>query len=131
VLFYKYMLGLSVHRICAMLQAEGADVAAGSITGALKAVATLIRPLAAQVAAQVAAQIAARLPAAGHVHADETSWQVFQEVEGSGGNRWWLWTFLTDQVAVFVIDPSRGATAAATALGIDPEAAGWRRAAAW
>jgi transposase len=93
-----------------MLEAEGADVAAGSITGALKAVAPLIHPL--------AAQIAARLPAAGHVHADETSWQVFQEADGSGGNRWWLWTFLTDQVAVFVIDPSRGATAAATALGI-------------
>ena len=115
LLFYKYMLGLPVHRICAMLEAEGADVAAGSITGTLKAVATLIRPL--------AAAIAARLPAAGHVHADETSWQVFQQVEGKDSNRWWLWTFLTEEVAVFVIDPSRGATAAATALGIDPESA--------
>jgi transposase len=115
VLFYKYLLGLPIHRIISMLSAEGAEVASGSLIGALKDVAALVRPW--------AAAIAARLPQAGHVHADETSWQVFEQVEGKDSSRWWLWTFLTDQVTVFVIDPSRGAKAAATALGIDREVA--------
>lgn len=115
VLYYKYALGLPVHRITALLEAEGAAVASGSITGTLKAVAALVRPL--------AKAIAARLDAAGHVHADETSWQVFEQIDGKDSSRWWLWTFCSDEVAVFVIDPSRAATAAATALGIDPRAA--------
>jgi transposase len=114
-LYHKYVLGLPVHRIIAMLEAEGASVAGGSLTGALKDVAQLVRPL--------SAAIAARLRTAGHVHADETRWQVFEQTEGKDSNRWWLWTFLSRDVSVFVIDPSRGARAAATALGIDAKAA--------
>jgi transposase len=115
VLYYKYVLGLPVHRITTMLEAEGAPVAEGSVIGALKAVAVLVRPL--------AKAIAARLHMAGHVHADETSWQVFEQIDGKDSSRWWLWTFLTSEVAVFVIDPTRAASAAATALGVEAKAA--------
>ena len=111
VLYFKYVLGLPVHRIISMLEAEGASVAAGGVTGALKELGVLIRPL--------GSALAARLEDTGHVHADETRWQVYEHCEGKDGNRWWLWTFLSDEVSVFVIAPTRGIPAAATALGID------------
>ena len=105
------MLGRPVHRIVAALAADGFEVAAGTLCGALKQVAPLIAPW--------AAAIAAHGRQAGHVHADETSWQVFEDVDGKDGHRWRLWAFVTDQTTVFVMDTSRSAQVAAGHLGID------------
>ena len=58
---------------------------------------------------------------AGHVHADETSWQVFEDIEDKDGHRWWLWVFVTDQTTVFVMDTSRSAGVAARQLGTGRE----------
>src|SRR5260370_25861164 len=85
------------------------------MVGALKQIAPLIAPW--------AAEIAARGRRAGHVHADETSWQVFEDVDGKDGHRWWLWVFVTGQATVFVMDTSRSAEVAAGQLGIDREQA--------
>ena len=63
----------------------------------------------------------ARPDQAGHVHADETSWQVFEDIEDKDGHRWWLWVFVTDATTVFVMDTSRSAEVAAGQLGIDRE----------
>ena len=79
----KYVLGLPVHRIARALAADGLDVAEGTISGALKAVADLLVPL--------DDAIGARNAEAVHVHADETSWRGFEQVEGKDGHRWWLW----------------------------------------
>ena len=95
------------------LAADGFDVAAGTLCGALKQVAPLIAPW--------AAAIAAHGRTAGHVHADETSWQVFEDIEDKDGHRWWLWVFVTDATTVFVMDTSRSAGVAAGQLGIDRE----------
>ena len=111
----KYVLGRPVHRIIQALAAEGLDVASGTLCGTLKQIAPLIAPW--------AAAIAAHGRAAGHVHADETSWQVFEDIDGKDGHRWWLWTFVTDQATVFVMDTSRSADVAAGQLGIDREQA--------
>ncbi len=80
--YEKHVLGRPVHRIVQALAADGFDVAAGTLCGGLKQVAPLIAPW--------AAAIAAHGRAAGHVHADETSWQVFEDIEGKDGHRWWL-----------------------------------------
>jgi integrase len=85
------------------------------LCGALKQVAPLIAPW--------AEAIAAYSRQAGHVHADETSWQVFEDIDGKEGHRWWLWTFVTGQTTVFVMDTSRSADVAAGQLGIDREQA--------
>ncbi|HXZ74354.1 MAG TPA: transposase, partial [Streptosporangiaceae bacterium] len=61
--------------------------------------------------------------AAGHVHADETSWQVFEDVDGKDGHRWWLWVFATSETTVFVMGTSRSADVAAGQLGTDREQA--------
>ena len=113
--YEKHVLGRPVHRIVAALAADGFDVAAGTLCGALKQVAPLIAPW--------AEAIAAHGRTAGHVHADETSWQVFEDIKDKDGHRWWLWVFVTDQTTVFVMDPSRSAEVAAGQLGIDREQA--------
>ncbi len=111
--YEKHVLGRPVHRIVQALAADGLDVAAGTLCGALKQVAPLIAPW--------AGAIAAHGRAAGHVHADETSWQVFEDIEDKDGHRWWLWVFVTDATTVFVMDTSRSAGVAAAQLGIDRE----------
>ena len=111
--YEKHVLGRPVHRIVQALAADGLDVAAGTLCGALKQVAPLIAPW--------AEAIAAHGRTAGHVHADETSWQVFEDIEDKDGHRWWLWVFVTDATTVFVMDTSRSAEVAAGQLGIDRE----------
>ena len=113
--YEKHVLGLPAHRIVAALAADGFDVAPGTLCGALKQVAPLIAPW--------AEAIAAHGRTAGHVHADETSWQVFEDVDGKDGHRWWLWVFVTDATTVFVMDTSRSAQVAAGQLGLDREQA--------
>ena len=109
--YEKHVLGRPVHRIVAALAADGFGVAPGTLCGALKQVAPLIAPW--------AGAIAAHGRQAGHVHADETSWQVFEDVDGKDGHRWWLWVFITSETTVFVMDTSRSAEVAAGQLGID------------
>lgn len=93
------MLGLGLHRIATALAAEGLDVAEGTVSGALKGVHALLAPL--------ERAIADRHAAAGHVHAEETGWRVFEQVEGKDGTRWWLWVFVAEDTVVFTMDPTR------------------------
>jgi len=111
--YEKHVLGRPVHRIVQALAADGFDVASGTLCGALKQIAPLIAPW--------AEAIAAHGRTAGHVHADETSWQVFEDIEDKEGHRWWLWAFVTSETTVFVMDTSRSADVAARQLGIDRE----------
>ena len=111
LLYDKYVRGLPVARIVRGLGAEGFDVAAGTLCGALKSVAGLLEP--------VATAIAARNKTATHAHADETTWRVFAEVEGKTGHRWWLWVFLACDTVVFTMDPTRSATVLDRHFGID------------
>lgn len=111
LLYQKYVLGLPVHRIVKALAAEGLDVAEGTVSGALKAVADLLAPL--------EEAIRARNAQAVHVHADETSWRVFERVEGKDGHRWWLWVFIADDTVVFRMDPTRDTTVLERHFGIE------------
>jgi transposase len=111
LLYQKYVLGLPVHRIVKALAADGLDVAEGTLSGALKALAVLVKPL--------EAAIAVRNAAAGHVHADETSWRVYEKIEGKDGHRWWLWVFIADDTVVFRMDPTRSTSVLETHFGIN------------
>jgi transposase len=111
LLYQKYVLGLPVHRIVKALAADGLDVAEGTVTGALMAVADLLAPL--------EQAIVARNGQAVHVHADETSWRVFERVEGKDGHRWWLWVFIAQDTVVFRMDPTRSTTVLERHFGVD------------
>ncbi len=111
LLYQKYVLGLPVHRIVRALAADGLAVAEGTVAGALRAVADLLVPL--------EEAIAARNARAVHVHADETSWRVFEQTEGKDGHRWWLWVFIAADTVVFRMDPTRSTAVLERHFGID------------
>lgn len=111
LLYDRYVLGLPVHRIVRSLAACGFEVAEGTVHGALKATADLLTPL--------EQAIAARNAQAVHVHADETGWRVFEQVDGKAGHRWWLWVFLAADTVVFRMDPTRSTAVLERHFGVD------------
>jgi len=99
LLIARYALGLPFNRVIAMLEMQGLQVAPGTLAGVARRLGVLLAPL--------AAAIAARNAAAGHAHADETSWRVFGQPADCGGSRWWLWVFTAPDSVVYTIAPSR------------------------
>jgi len=57
--------------------------------------------------------------AAAHLHIDETSWQVFEDVEGKANHRWWLWVFVAADTICFHIDPTRSSSVLERHLDVD------------
>ena len=118
LLYLKFVLGLPVARIVKMLTAEGLAVPEGTLAGVLKALAVLLLP--------VETAIRARNAAATHVHADETTWRVYEQVEDKTGHKWWLWVFIAEDTIVFRMDATRSNSVLDTQFGIraaDREAA--------
>lgn len=111
LMYHKYVLGMPVHRIVRLLDAEGLQVSEGTLSGALHHMVALLEPL--------REAIVARNAAAVHVHADETTWRVYERPDGKDGHRWWLWVFLADDTVVFTMDPTRSASVLDTHFGID------------
>ena len=110
LLYLKFVLGLPVHRIVKVLAAEGLDVAEGTLAGNLKALAGLLEPL--------ETAIRVRNAAATHVHADETTWRVYEQVEDKTGHTWWLWVVIAEDTIVFRMDATRSASVLDTHFGI-------------
>ena len=109
--YEKYVLGLPVHRIVRALAAEGLAVPEGTVCGALRSTAQLLVPL--------ESAIIERNAHAVHIHADETSWRVFEPTEGKDSYRWWLWVFLACDTVVFTMDPTRSTAVLDRHFGID------------
>jgi len=109
----KFVLGRPVHRIVAALAHDGLDVAEGTLAGVFAACSDLLAPL--------AAAISDRNCTAGHLHIDETSWNVYAAVEGKDSHRWWCWVFVGPDTTVFTIAPSRSRKVLAAQLGIDTD----------
>ena len=110
LLYLKFVLGLPVARIVKMLAAEGLAVPEGTLAGVLKALAGLLEP--------VESAIQARNSAAVHMHADETTWRVYQRVEDKTGHKWWLWVFIAEDTIVFRMDATRSNQVLDTQFGI-------------
>jgi transposase len=110
LLYLKFVLGLPVARIVKMLAAEGLAVSEGTLAGVLKALAGLLVP--------VETAIRARNAAATHVHADETTWRVYEQVQDKTGHKWWLWVFIAEDTIVFRMDATRSNSVLDTQFGI-------------
>jgi transposase len=110
LLYLKFVLGLPVARIVKMLAAEGLAVPEGTLAGVLKALAGLLEP--------VETAIRARNAAATHVHADETTWRVYEQVQDKTGHKWWLWVFIAADTVVFRMDATRSNAVLDTQFGI-------------
>ena len=101
ILLDKYAFLRPTQRLLEDLRTYGVDMAPGTVTGGLKWLFPLFEPL--------------YLGIVDHVlqgtqwHADETSWPVFEPLEGKIGSNWKFWLFESDSAVAFVLDPTRQA----------------------
>jgi len=101
VLLDKYLYGRPTHRFCQELQHHGVPLAEGTLTDGLQRIAVLFEPV---IRALYARQMGEKL-----FHGDETRWEVFAEVEGKTGHRWYLWVTQSASVVFYRMAPGRGA----------------------
>ena len=101
----KNKLGLSYGDITALMQdAWGMELTRGATAHIVRRTAQRAEPLYDAFKAMIPRQDA--------VYPDETGWKI-------GGRLHWLWDFITDRFAVYVIRPSRGVDVLAEVLGMD------------
>ena len=101
VLLSKFHYAQPTHRYLQDLRDQGLPVSPGTVAGGLQAIAPLFEPI---VTALYDQQMTEQL-----FFNDETRWEVFVELEGKVGSRWYLWVTRSQSVVYFVLDPSRSA----------------------
>jgi transposase len=101
VLLDKYLYGRPTARLCQALQHQGVPLSPGTVTDGLRKITPLFEPV---VQALREHQMGEKL-----FYGDETRWNVFAEIAGKVGHRWYLWVTRSASVVFFHIAPSRGA----------------------
>ncbi|MEN8260834.1 MAG: transposase [Pseudomonadota bacterium] len=101
VILSKYRYGRPTNRYLQDLNDQGLPVSPGTIAGGLQRLAELFEPVREALHAK---QMSEEL-----FHNDETRWEVFVEIEGKVGTRWYLWVTRSKSVVYYTIDPSRSA----------------------
>jgi transposase len=101
VLLDKYLYGRPTSRLCQALQHHGVPFPQGTVTEGLRKLLPLFEPV---VHALRERQMGEKL-----FHGDETRWDVFAEMAGKTGHRWYLWVTHSPSVVFYHIAPSRGA----------------------
>ena len=105
VVYQKVALGLSYSKIQRELRTYfGLTISAGELPGMVAEIATLFGPAYARLLELMRQQAA--------IHIDETSWRV-------EGVPHWLWVFVNDVVALYVVSRSRGSKVPQALLGAD------------
>lgn len=101
VILSKYRYGQPSNRSLQDLSDQGLPVSPGTLAGGLQALAPLFEPV---LEALYCKQMSEQL-----FHNDETRWEVFVEIAGKVGTRWYLWVTRSPSVVFYCIDPSRSA----------------------
>lgn len=101
VLLDKYLYSRPTHRLCQELEHHGLHVSQGTITDGLQRLKGLFEPL---MPVLYERQMTEKL-----FHGDETRWEVFEEIEGKTGHRWYLWVMQSVSVVYYRMAPGRGA----------------------
>lgn len=101
VLLDKYLYSRPTHRLCQELEHYGLHLSQGTLTDGLQRLQVLFEPL---MPVLYERQMTEKL-----FHGDETRWEVFEEVEGKTGHRWYLWVMQSASVVYYRMAPGRGA----------------------
>lgn len=97
----KYLYGRPTSRLCEQLKHHGFPLSQGTLTNGLQKIAALFEP--------VVTQLYERQMREKRFHGDETRWEVFEEVDGKTGHRWYLWMRQSASVVLYRMAPGRGA----------------------
>jgi transposase len=101
VLLDKYLYGRPTSRLCQELSHHGLPLAQGTLTDGLQRLKVLFEPL--------MPVLYERQMTEKRFHGDETRWEVFEDVEGKVGHRWYLWVMQSASVVFYRMAPGRGA----------------------
>jgi transposase len=101
VLLNKFLYGLPVNRILNSLTSLGLTIAPGTIAGGLKKLLPLFKP--------IYESFRELQMTENKFHNDETRWEVYEQVEGKEGHRWYLWVTRSESVIYYAMDPTRSA----------------------
>jgi transposase len=101
VLLSKFQYSQPTHRHLQDLNDRSLPVSPGTVAGGLQTITPLFKPIMEGLYQQ---QMTEAL-----FHNDETRWEVFVEIEGKVGHRWYLWMARSQAVIYFILDPSRSA----------------------
>ena len=101
VLLNKFLYCQPTNRLLNQYKELGLPISAGSITGGLRVLMELFKPVYDALYEQQMTET--------RFHGDESSWKVFESIEGKESNRWWLWVYRSASVVYYLIAPGRGA----------------------
>ncbi len=102
-LLFKYVHGLPFNKICTAFQQMGTlDVSEGGLAQALQRMARWLHV--------ETEELLQAIRTSSVLHIDETGWKIT-------GQGHWLWAFVTERLAYYRIDPSRGSTVPKQVLG--------------
>ena len=101
VLLSKFHYSQPTNRLLNQYAELGLPISPGSIAGGLKKLKELFEPVYDALYSQQMTE--------DRFHNDESSWKVFESIDGKIGNRWWLWVCRSASVVFFQIAPGRGA----------------------
>src|SRR5215510_10432074 len=101
VLLDKYLYSRPTHRLCQELAHHGFPLSQGTLTDGLQRLKGLFAPL---LPVLYERQMTEKL-----FYGDETRWEVFEEIEGKTGHRWYLWVMQSASVVYYQMAPGRGA----------------------
>lgn len=98
-LLSKYYLHQPTNRLRKQFKHKGLSVSQGTITNGHQKIHEQIKPLIKEIKRYSRTK--------NHWHIDDTGWKVFVPLKGKEGFKWYLWVFLSSDVCVYVLDPSR------------------------
>ncbi len=100
VLLTKFHYCQPTNRLLNQYGELGSPISPGSIAGGLNRLKELFQP--------VYDALYSHQMTEDRFHNDESSWKVFESLDGKVGNRWWLWVSRSTSVVFFQIAPGRG-----------------------
>lgn len=101
ILLRKFLHAQPVNRTLNDFRSLGLGISPGTIAGGLKKLTPLFEPIYKAFHQQQMAE--------NKFHNDETRWEVYEQVEGKNGHRWYLWLTRSVSVVFYRMDPTRSA----------------------
>lgn len=101
LLLKKFLHAQPVNRTLNDLKSLGLTIAPGTVAGGLQKLTPLFEPIYKAFHQQQMTE--------NRFHNDETRWEVYQQVEGKAGHRWYLWLTRSISVVYYRMDPTRSA----------------------